>query len=104
NKIGITDQLGAIYKNLAVRPFLGRAVASAPAEPTNVRLESGTLRWSTSGNVQSVIYYFEDLEKEGIVFAITDKNSYQAGPAGHYCVSTINADNKESKPSKMLKK
>ncbi|MDD3728291.1 MAG: hypothetical protein PHN40_08125, partial [Dysgonamonadaceae bacterium] len=76
----------------------------APAEPTNVRLESGTLRWSTSGNVQSVIYYFEDLEKEGIVFAITDKNSYQAGPAGYYCVSTINADNKESKPSKMLKK
>ncbi|MFA6361019.1 MAG: family 10 glycosylhydrolase [Dysgonamonadaceae bacterium] len=104
NKIGITDQLGAIYKNLAVRPFLGRAVAPAPAEPTNVRLESGTLRWSTSGNVQSVIYYFEDLEKEGIVFAITDKNSYQAGPAGYYCVSTINADNKESKPSKMLKK
>ena len=104
NKIGITDELGAIYKNLAVRPFLGRAVAPAPAEPTGVKLENGTLKWTTSGNVKSVIYYFEDVKKEGIVFAITDKNSYLAGPAGHYCVSTINADNKESKPSDLVKK
>ncbi len=104
NKIGITDQLGAIYKNLAVRPFLGRAVAPAPAEPTGVKLENGTLKWTTSGNVKSVIYYFEDLKKEGIVFAITDKNSYLAGPSGYYCISTINADNKESKPSKLLQK
>ena len=104
NKIGITDQLGAIYKNLAVRPFLGRAVATAPAQPTGLKLENGTLKWTTSGNVQSVIYYFADLKKEGIVFAITDENSYLAGPAGHYCVSTINADNKESKPSDVIKK
>lgn len=104
NKIGITDQLAAIYKNLAVRPFLGRAVAPAPAEPSGVKLENGTLKWTTSGNVRSVIYYFEDLKKEGIVFAITDKNSYMAGPAGHYAISTINVDNKESKPSKLLKK
>ena len=104
NKIGITDQLSAIYKNLAVRPFLGRAVAPAPAEPTGVKLENGTLKWSTSGNVKSVIYYFADVKKEGIVFAITDKNSYLAGPAGHYSVSTINADNKESKPSELIKK
>ncbi len=104
NKIGITDQLGAIYKNLAVRPFLGRAVAPAPAEPAGVKLENGTLKWTTSGNVKSVLYYFADLKKEGIVFAITDKNSYLAGPSGHYCISTINADNKESKPSKLFKK
>lgn len=104
NKIGITDQLAAIYRNAAVIPFLGRSVASAPAEPTGVILENGTLKWSTSGNVRSVIYYFEDVKKEGKVFAITDKNSYIAGPAGHYCISTINVDNKESKPSKLLKK
>lgn len=104
NKIGITDQLGAIYKNIAVRPFLGRAVAPAPSQATGVKLENGSLKWTTSGNVKSIIYYFEDLKKEGIVFAITDKNSYLAGPAGYYCVSTINVDNKESKPSDLIKK
>lgn len=104
NKIGITDQLAAIYKNIAVRPFLGREVAPAPAEPTGVKLENGTLKWTTTGNVRSVIYYFEDVKKEGKVFAITDKNNYLAGPSGYYSVSTINADNKESKPSKLMKK
>lgn len=104
NKIGITDELGAIYKNIAVRPFLGRAVAPAPSTPTGVKLENGTLKWATSGNVQSVIYYFEDLKKEGKVFAITDKNSLLAGPDGYYCISTINADNKESKPSDFVEK
>ena len=104
NKIGITDQLRAIYMNIAVMPFLGRSVAPAPSEPAGVKLENGTLKWTTSGDVRSVIYYFEDLKKEGKVFAITDKTSYLAGPAGHYCVSTINVDNKESNPSKLLKK
>lgn len=104
NKIGITDQLAAIYRNIAVPPLLGRSIAPDPVDPKEVKLENGTLKWTTSGDVRSVIYYFEDLKKEGIVFAITDKNSYLAGPSGHYCISTINADNKESKPSKLFKK
>lgn len=104
NRIGITDQLAAIYKNLAVRPFIGRSVAPDPVEPKEVKLENGTLKWATSGDVRSVIYYFEDLKKEGKVFAITNKNSYMAGPSGYYCISTINTDNKESEPSIVLKK
>ena len=58
NKIGITDQLRAIYMNIAVMPFLGRSVAPAPSEPAGVKLENGTLKWTTSGDVRSVIYYF----------------------------------------------
>lgn len=104
NKIGITDQLAAIYKNLAVRPFVGRAVAPNPAEPTGLKLQNGKLKWKTTGDVRSVIYYFEDMKKEGVVFAITDKNEYLAGPSGHYCVSTINVDNKESEPSEFVEK
>ncbi|MDD2474603.1 MAG: family 10 glycosylhydrolase [Dysgonamonadaceae bacterium] len=104
NKIGITNQLAAIYRNIAVPPLLGRSVAPDPIEPKEVKLENGTLKWTTSGNVRSVIYYFDDLKKEGKVFAITNKNSYLAGPSGYYCISTINSDNKESNPSKLLKK
>jgi hypothetical protein len=104
NKIGITTKLAALFKSPSVIPFLGRNVAPAPAEAANVRIEGGSLKWSTTGNVKSVVYYFADLTKEAVVYAITDKNELLITSAGHYSVSTINADNQESKPSNVVKK
>ncbi len=104
NKIGITDKLATLFKTPSVIPFLGRNVAPAPAVATNVRIESNTLRWTTAGNVRSVVYYFSDLKKEAIVYAITDKNELPVTTAGFYSISTLNADNQESTPSKEVKK
>src|SRR5690606_1823236 len=73
NKIGITDKLKVILKNPGVIPFMGRSILPAPAEATNVKVEGSKLKWSTTGNVRSVVYYFSDLTKEGVVLAIIDK-------------------------------
>lgn len=104
NKIGITDKLTSIYISPAVMPFVGRAVAPAPAAATNVRIEGNELKWGSSGNVKSVVYYFSDLKKEGKVLAITSSNSAPAAANGHYAVSTINVDSQESKPSSLVEK
>ncbi len=104
NKIGITTKLAELYKNPSVMPFLGRSVAPAPAEATNVRIEGTLLKWGTSGSVKSVVYYTPDLTKEAIVLAITDTNEWTANASGHYAVTTINTDNQESKLSQIVKK
>lgn len=104
NKVGITDKLAAIYKDPAVMPFLGRNVAAAPSPATNVRIESGELKWTASGNTKSVVYYFSDLKKEGKVLTITKGNSTSISTAGYYSVSTLNADSQESKPSDVIEK
>ena len=104
NRIGITNKLAEIFKHPAVIPFVGRNVAPAPAAATNVRVEGGTLKWNTTGNVRSVVYYFADLKKEAVVHAITNSNEVPITAAGHYSVSTINVDNQESKPSDVVKK
>ncbi|MDY9919329.1 MAG: family 10 glycosylhydrolase [Proteiniphilum sp.] len=102
NNINITDKLADIYKNPAVIPFLGREVAPAPTKPTNVKIENGQLTWAKQGNLRSVVYYFADVKKEGVVLAITDKNSLPVTSRGSYCVTTINADNNESEPSEIV--
>ncbi|WP_242457669.1 glycoside hydrolase family 10 protein [Pedobacter sp. BS3] len=104
NNIGITDKLATIFNTPSVIPFLGRAIAPAPAEASNVRIENGLLKWSTSGNVRSVVYYFSDLKKEGQVYALTKENSISVNTPGYYSVSTLNVDNQESKPSGAIEK
>lgn len=104
NRIGITNKLADLFKNPSVIPFLGRSVAPAPATPTNVSITGNTLKWNTTGNVRSVVYYFADLKKEGVVVAVTNANELPVTAAGHYSVSTINVDNLESKPSAVVKK
>jgi len=104
NKVGVTDKLTELYKDPAVMPFFGRNVAPAPVAATNVKIENGTLKWTTSGNVKSVVYHFSDLKKEGKVHTITDANSVSVSATGHYSVSTINVDNQESKPSDVVEK
>ena len=104
NKIGITDMLATLYSKPAVMPFIGRSVAAAPATPTNVRIDGGQLKWTTNGNIQTVVYYFADLKKEGEVLAVTKDQSLTIEKAGYYCVSTLNIDNQESKVSDTVQK
>lgn len=104
NKIGITDKLKSIYESPAVMPFVGRAVAPAPAVVTNVRFEGGELKWNTTGDVKSVVYYFADAKKEGKVLAIVKTNTISTSAKGFYSVATINVDNQESKPSDIVEK
>ncbi len=104
NKVGITDKLADIFKNPGVIPFMGRSIMPAPLEATNVKVEGNKLKWTTSGNVRSVVYYFSDLKKEAVVLAVTDQKELDISSSGHYSVSTISSENKESKPSKPLKK
>ncbi|HTM99673.1 MAG TPA: family 10 glycosylhydrolase [Pedobacter sp.] len=104
NKVGITDKLAAIYKDPAVMPFVGRAVAPVPTAATNVRIENGELKWNTSGNEKSVVYYFSDLKKEGKVLTIIKGNTISIPTNGYYAVSTLNTDNQESKPSDVVEK
>jgi uncharacterized lipoprotein YddW (UPF0748 family) len=104
NKIGITNKLAEIFKNPSVIPFMGRNIVAAPSVAMNVKIEGSTLKWSTNSNVRSVVYYFSDLKKEATVYAVTDKNEIQITSSGNYSVSTINADNQESEPSKVISK
>ena len=102
NKVGITDKLASIYKDPAVMPFVGRAVAPAPAAATNVRIENGELKWNSSPNEKSVVYYFSDLKKEGKVLLVAKANTLSINTKGYYSVSTLNADSQESKPSDVV--
>lgn len=104
NKIGITDKLAQIFKYPSVIPFMGRSIMPDPTAVTNVKIEGNKLKWSTSGNVKSVVYYFSDLKKEAVVLAVTDKKELDISSLGHYSVSTLSAENKESKPTKPVEK
>ncbi len=104
SKPEITDKLAELWSDPTVIPFLGREVAAAPAEPQSVRLEGSTLKWNTTGNLKSVVYYTADITKEAKVLAITNNNQAEAAQAGFYAVATLNADNKESKVSEPVKK
>ncbi len=104
NKIEITDKLASIYKNEAVIPFAGRSVAPAPSEAKDIKIENNRLIWNTTGDVKSIVYYFSDLKKEGQVLGMTKDNSMDVKLAGHYCITTMNKDNKESNPSELIEK
>lgn len=104
NKIGITDKLASIYSTPSVIPFIGRKVAPAPEKPQNVKIENGSLIWTKSGSLRSVVYHFPDRKKEGKVLAITNETSLPVSSPGFYCITTINADNMESEPSELTEK
>ena len=104
NKVGVTDKLKEIYKDKAVMPFLGRAIAPAPVAASGVKIEGNKLKWSTSGDVESVVYYFSDLKKPAVVLAVTKANDFDNLQKGFYSVATLNKDSKESKPSDVVEK
>ncbi len=102
NKIGITDRLALLFEQPSVIPFMGRSVLADPSPATHVRVEGNTLKWNTSGPVRSVVYYFSDLEKQGQVIAVTEKDELDITSSGYYSVSVIDAENKESEPSEVV--
>ena len=69
-----------------------------------VKIENGILKWSATNQAKSVVYYFNDLNKEGRVYSITRENSIPVSSSGYYCVSTLNSDNMESEPSELVQK
>lgn len=103
NRVGVTDRLSEIYKNKAVRPFLGREVAAAPTQPSNVKIEGGKLKWSgTNSHNRSIVYYFADKNEKGEVVDIFKGTEIAISKKGFYSVSTINSDNKESEASELV--
>ncbi len=62
------------------------------------------LSWNRQGDLSSVVYYFPDQTKEGVVLSITKDTSLPVSSSGFYCVTTINKDNKESEPSDAVEK
>src|SRR5690606_18024505 len=58
NRVGITYMLATLSETTAAMPFVGRSIASAPAAAQNVKMEGNTLKWSTSCEVKTVVYYF----------------------------------------------
>lgn len=105
NKIGITDKLAELYSHKAVMPFAGREVASPAAVPGNVKINGSELSWTAaSGNVRSVVYHFSDLKAVGKVVAVTTDSKLNVTEAGHYCVTSLNIDNLESKPTNTVEK
>lgn len=108
NRIGITDELKKLYIDPAVMPFVGRSSIPAPTPVTNLRIEGNQLKWNTSGNVRSVVYYFPKTApggtREGKVLVVSSDNTFTIDKVGGYSVSTINSDNKESNRSDLVEK
>lgn len=108
NKIGITNKLQQLYTRPGVMPFLGRSSASAPAVPSNIRINGNQLVWNTSGDVRTVVYYFPPAApgavREGEVLAITAGTSLNITKAGGYSLTTLDADHQESNKSDVIEK
>ncbi|TJZ62341.1 hypothetical protein FAZ15_05525 [Sphingobacterium olei] len=105
NRIGVTDKLAELYSHKAVMPFAGREVAAPAAVPGNVKINGNELSWTAaSGNVRSVVYHFSDLKAVGKVVAVTTDSKLNVTESGHYCVTSLNLDNLESKPTNTVEK
>lgn len=104
NRIGITDKLADLYPHPAVIPFMGRSEFPDPEPASGIRLEGNKLKWNTSGDVRSVVYYFSDLNKKGVVHSITFDQEIVVDAEGYYSITTLNNQNKESDPSEVVLK
>jgi len=101
NKLGVIDLLkNDIYSTPAVRPFIGREIASAPSVPSSIVLAGDKLRWNADANLHTVIYKVED--NEGKVVAITSEAEYTLPVKGDYLLTTVNEDNLESDMSELI--
>lgn len=99
NKVGVTDKLAELYRNPGVPPFLGRSILPDPPDPSEVKISGSTLSWGAPPDVRSVVYYFPDLEEEGVVYTITRDQEVRLDEKGYYSVSILDEENKESDPS-----
>jgi uncharacterized lipoprotein YddW (UPF0748 family) len=99
-RIEIIDVLKTeIFKNPAVRPFIGRKTVNDPTPPTNAAISGSTLTWSVASGLTSVVYVIPDGETKAQAAAITAANTYPISVKGKYFVTTVNKDNVESEKS-----
>ncbi|MBS7333840.1 MAG: family 10 glycosylhydrolase, partial [Weeksellaceae bacterium] len=104
NPIGITQTLKDLYAKPAVIPFLGRSIATNPSKPTGISISANELKWTHSAGNMAVVYYFPTKESEGEVLAITENQTFTISKNGWYCVTALNADNKESEHTDLVEK
>ncbi|MDR1984074.1 MAG: family 10 glycosylhydrolase [Prevotellaceae bacterium] len=98
--LGVIDVLKTdIFKNPAVRPFMGRKIEADPTPATNVVLNGTTLAWTAATGLSSVVYVIPENETKAQVATITTGNNYQISIKGKYFVTTVNKDNVESEKS-----
>ncbi|NGM62426.1 family 10 glycosylhydrolase [Sphingobacterium sp. SGG-5] len=105
NRIGITDKLEELYSHEAIIPFAGRKIAAEPPVPGNVKITGNELSWTASGSgIRSAVYYFEDLEQEGMLLDVVTTTSLMVSEPGYYVVTTLNEDHLESAPADPVEK
>jgi uncharacterized lipoprotein YddW (UPF0748 family) len=98
--LGVIDILKTdVFKNPAVRPFIGRNTEAAPTPPTNVVLNGTTLTWNVSPGLTSVVYLIPENETKAQIAIITASSAYQISVKGKYFVTAVNKDNVESEIS-----
>jgi uncharacterized lipoprotein YddW (UPF0748 family) len=88
-----------VFKNPAVRPFIGRKTEAEPTPPANVVLNGTTLTWTSASGLKSVVYLIPENETKAQIAAITASNTYQISAKGKYFVTAVNKDNVESEIS-----
>ncbi|HIR37918.1 MAG TPA: family 10 glycosylhydrolase [Candidatus Limisoma gallistercoris] len=101
NKINILDNLGKVYADKALIPFMGRETAPEPKPVENLAASGKTLSWESHGERMRYVVYRID-GKEVKIEDVVDTNTYVCGRSGDYAVSAINDDNKESDISVVL--
>src|SRR5690606_36834065 len=100
NRIGITDKLEELYNHEAIIPFAGRKIAAEPPVTGNVKIMGNELSCTASGScMRSAVYYFEDLEQEGILLDVVIAPSLTVSEPGYHVVTTLNVDHLESAPA-----
>ena len=101
NRINIIDVLQEIYKDPAVRPFIGRKTLPDPTSATGISQSGTTLTWTAAAGLSSVVYVLPTGETKAKVAAILlpGTNSYTMAERGEYFISTVNGNNVESEVS-----
>ena len=100
NRINIIDVLKEeVYKNPAVRPFVGRKTLPDPTPATGISQSGTTLTWTAAAGLSSVVYVIPTDETKAKVAAILTTNTFTMTERGKYFISTVNRNNVESEVS-----
>lgn len=89
------------YKNPALRPFMGRAIAPTPGK-VSASISGGKIKWEPVGEGLTYAIYKKE-NKTGRIIKITKETEYTLSEAGIYFVSAVNRDNMEGELSKSVK-
>lgn len=94
NKINILDNLGKIYAERTLIPFMGRESCQRPERAANVKVSGKTISWTAQDGMRYVVYKVTD--NKAAIADIVSENSFVCPESGSYAVSVLNGDNTES--------